>query len=350
VRAHTGATFLIWSSARRSVESVAVVAPSARVRLPGLPRRKVIRIATGCADVEQFVATFCRLCEDDACFVPTTSMRPPGIEAVFALQLTDGTPLLRGVGVVMAAWRDADNPFGRPGMFLGFRRLTADSRALVFRMLGRREAARRGHADTIPHPSSLAVGTQPPAAADGIVAAVHTARELTERCEPAFADCAVDEPPRSAIATILGVAPLTRPNPVPMVALPTREPEPEPLAAVPRPQTAQMAAQTERTPVRTQAQTPTTRLHPLALPIVPLPTVPLPAIARSAAAANDPTDPAWPPDVRRLARGTDPQPEPPPRVSRPRYAPRAGAAAATPVWLVAAIAFVLAFALGLLVR
>ena len=195
-----------------------------RLRLPGLPKRKVIRIATGCTDTEQFVSTFWRMCEPDGCFVPTTTMRPAGLETVFSLQLADGRPLLRGVGIVRAAWTTAANPYGRPGLFLGFRRLTADSRALVTRMGIRRAAGGAGarrHPDTVPGAepaySEMATVAMPALEdAGGGVVAVAGDSDLTERCEPAFADCALDEPPRSAIATILGVAPLPRPMAVPV--------------------------------------------------------------------------------------------------------------------------------------
>ncbi len=86
-----------------------------------------LRIATRCATVEQFVAAFYRTCDEKTFFVSTLATRPVGLETSFSVDLAGGTPVLRGIGVVLAAWPTTKNPFGRPGVQLGIRRLTADS-------------------------------------------------------------------------------------------------------------------------------------------------------------------------------------------------------------------------------
>ena len=48
-----------------------------------------LRIATRCADVEQFVASFYRFCTDKTFFVSTTALRPVGLETAFSLDLVD---------------------------------------------------------------------------------------------------------------------------------------------------------------------------------------------------------------------------------------------------------------------
>jgi hypothetical protein len=91
-------------------------------------------IATRCTSVEQFIQTFHRFVDEESFFVSTLNTRPPGLETSFSVQLADGTPVLRGLCVVLQAWTDNQNPFKTPGVRLGIKRLTANS-MVVFEQL-----------------------------------------------------------------------------------------------------------------------------------------------------------------------------------------------------------------------
>lgn len=101
-------------------------------------KTKALCVATRCTSVDQFVETFHRFCDDSSFFVATTTTRPIGLETPFAIQLADRTPVLRGVCTVLDAWSTPANPFKRPGIRLGFKRLTPDSVATYGKL---REAA-----------------------------------------------------------------------------------------------------------------------------------------------------------------------------------------------------------------
>ncbi len=91
-------------------------------------------MATRCTNVEQFVATFHRFCDDSTFFVATLATRPVGLETAFSIQLEDKTPVLRGLCSVVEAWATPANRFGRPGVRLAVKRLTNES-LVVFRQL-----------------------------------------------------------------------------------------------------------------------------------------------------------------------------------------------------------------------
>ncbi len=90
-------------------------------------KKKGMRIATRCANLDQFIAAFHRFCDDESFFVSTLSARPVGVETAFSIDLADGTPVLRGQCVVLESWTNNHNPYGRPGVKLGIRQLTADA-------------------------------------------------------------------------------------------------------------------------------------------------------------------------------------------------------------------------------
>ena len=104
-----------------------------------------LRIATRCADVEQFVATFHRMCGQRSIFVPTTATRPIGMETAFSLDLRDNTPALRGLAIVEREWKTADNQFGRPGIEFGIKKLTSASEAVFAKL----QVARTAHAGVV---------------------------------------------------------------------------------------------------------------------------------------------------------------------------------------------------------
>ncbi len=98
-------------------------------------KTKGLRIATRCTTVEQFVAAFHRMCDDESLFVSTLATRPVGLETAFCVDLASGQHVLRGLGEVIASWKTADNPYRRPGVKLGIRRLTADSEPVFEQLL-----------------------------------------------------------------------------------------------------------------------------------------------------------------------------------------------------------------------
>ncbi len=101
---------------------------------------KGLRIATRCTTIDQFVATFHRFCAAETVFISTLNPRAVGLETAFSINLADHKPALRGVGVVLESWATPHNPYGRPGLQLGIRRLTADSEPVFDRLLFAREA------------------------------------------------------------------------------------------------------------------------------------------------------------------------------------------------------------------
>ena len=105
-------------------------------------KTKGMCIATRCTSVEQFIQMFHRFVDEESFFVSTLNTRPPGLETSFSVQLVDGTPVLRGLCVVMQSWTDANNPFKTPGVRLGIKRLTANSMAVFERLLVTRSATK----------------------------------------------------------------------------------------------------------------------------------------------------------------------------------------------------------------
>ena len=109
-------------------------------------KSKGMCIATRCTSVDQFVQMFHRFVDEDSFFVSTHNTRPPGLETSFSVQLADGTPVLRGLCVVLQAWTSSNNIFKTPGVRLGIKRLTANSMPVFERLLVTRSSP------TIPMP------------------------------------------------------------------------------------------------------------------------------------------------------------------------------------------------------
>ncbi|HEX5059740.1 MAG TPA: PEGA domain-containing protein [Kofleriaceae bacterium] len=109
---------------------------------PEPKKTKGMCIATRCTSVEQFIQMFHRFVDEESFFVSTLNTRAPGLETSFSVQLQDGTPVLRGLCVVMQAWTDGNNPFKTPGVRLGIKRLTANSMVVFEQLLITRSAAK----------------------------------------------------------------------------------------------------------------------------------------------------------------------------------------------------------------
>lgn len=93
----------------------------------------VMRVQTKFRTEDEFVASFRRFCTDNTCFVPTTTPRTIGIETGFSIRLSDGTPMLRGLCVVLDSWESDENPYRRPGVRLGVRTLTRETKPIFDR-------------------------------------------------------------------------------------------------------------------------------------------------------------------------------------------------------------------------
>jgi len=109
---------------------------------PEPSKTKGIRIATRCTSVEQFIQSFHRFADEESFFVSTLNTRPPGLETSFSVQLADGTPVLRGMCTVLQAWTEGNNPFKTPGVRLGIKQLTANSKVVFEQLLIARQAAK----------------------------------------------------------------------------------------------------------------------------------------------------------------------------------------------------------------
>ncbi|MGN6104659.1 MAG: hypothetical protein ACTHU0_06125, partial [Kofleriaceae bacterium] len=118
-------------------------------------KTKALCVATRCTNVDQFVATYHRFCDESSFFVATLNSRPVGLDTAFSIQLADQTPVLRGLCTVVDAWTTAENPFKRPGIRLGIKRLTPDSVEVFARLKAARfDTPPRAHTDTTPMPAS----------------------------------------------------------------------------------------------------------------------------------------------------------------------------------------------------
>ncbi|HUJ59784.1 MAG TPA: hypothetical protein VLX92_14875 [Kofleriaceae bacterium] len=144
---------------------------------------------TRCATAAEFVARFRAYCDGDSVFVTTTATRPVGLESPFAILLADKSPVLCGEGVVLEAFTTPGNRYKRPGLRIGFRRLTKKSQAVVAQLRAR-----------------------PASSADGVPVATDEARDVTERTPPPR------PPPTPPTAPRATTPPPARPEP---------EPEPE---------------------------------------------------------------------------------------------------------------------------
>jgi hypothetical protein len=101
---------------------------------------KGLRIATKCETLDQFIASYHRLCEDSAIFIPRTR-RAVGSITEFSFDLANGRSALVGVGSVVEEFTDSENRFKRVGVVIALQQLRADSRAVFQRLLAARSSA-----------------------------------------------------------------------------------------------------------------------------------------------------------------------------------------------------------------
>ncbi|HVK74845.1 MAG TPA: hypothetical protein VM734_16060, partial [Kofleriaceae bacterium] len=119
---------------------------------------KVLRVATRCSSLEQFVETFSRSYDQRTLFIASMTTRPPGSQGPFVMLLADGTRALRGTCEVIEAWTTPSGPFRRPGVRIKLLQLDADSEEVVVRL-------RRARRATMPAPPPV---MPPPAARAGV--------------------------------------------------------------------------------------------------------------------------------------------------------------------------------------
>ena len=123
-------------------------------------------------------------------------MRPVGLETAFSIDLAHGAPALRGLGVVVEAWPTPGNRFGRPGLLLGIRKLTADSEGVFERLLAAHVAA-----TPPPTPAPIAAPLSlPPVVADGertpgseLVLPANPLMNISDHSLEGFVDCTLYE-------------------------------------------------------------------------------------------------------------------------------------------------------------
>lgn len=134
-------------------------------------------VATKCETVDDFVAYYHMRADDDTIFVGIVEERVLGTECAFAILLANKQPVLAGICSVLELFRDANNPYGRPGMRLLIRRLGITSEHVFAAMAEARAAASKRR---------FARGSTAPPDDDGIP--IHIDDEQQEGVPPALDD------------------------------------------------------------------------------------------------------------------------------------------------------------------
>ncbi|HEY5924328.1 MAG TPA: hypothetical protein VIV11_21775 [Kofleriaceae bacterium] len=100
-------------------------------------------IATKCATVAELVEKFRDRVDEESILVNPVEQREVGTECAFAILLADRKPALAGTCVILDVFADANNPFKRPGMRLGIKRLGPDSQKVFAELVAKRIAPRK---------------------------------------------------------------------------------------------------------------------------------------------------------------------------------------------------------------
>ncbi len=87
---------------RECARSQSVVAGTRTALGRGMRTDDQLSVSTPCRSVEDFVAGFHRTVRDDAIFIATSQVRAIDDVVAFVIVLVDGTPVLRGSGIVIA--------------------------------------------------------------------------------------------------------------------------------------------------------------------------------------------------------------------------------------------------------
>ncbi len=94
-----------------------------------------MRLITRFTTADEFVTAFRKFCTKTTCFIPGAQAKRIGAETKFSIRLADGTPMLSGLCVVRDSWATGENPYERPGVRLGIRSLTTESKPVFHRLL-----------------------------------------------------------------------------------------------------------------------------------------------------------------------------------------------------------------------
>ncbi|MGZ3429585.1 MAG: hypothetical protein ACXVCV_23200, partial [Polyangia bacterium] len=122
---------------------------------PALQPLIVLRVVIRSPDLPTFVSKYSRFIKDDRIFIFTKSSQPPGTRVRFALELSDGQPLINGEGTVTRIRPDSGDITKPPGMELKFVPTDEPSRQLVERMLRAREGTGQFTAVQTPPPPRI---------------------------------------------------------------------------------------------------------------------------------------------------------------------------------------------------
>jgi molecular chaperone DnaK len=104
----------------------------------------LVRLSYG--SVDEFVERFATNLSRGGVFIRTRSPKPPGTHVAFELKLANGETVVKGLGTVL--WSRHEDPHSNPpvapGMGVQFTDLDDPSRAIIERVMGRREARSDG--------------------------------------------------------------------------------------------------------------------------------------------------------------------------------------------------------------
>ena len=218
-----------------------------------------ICVATGCATVEEFIASFNRYCDKASFFVATANTRPVGSEVVFQVQLRDGERMLRGLGPVLEVWTTNESPYGRPGVRIGIKKLTPQSAEMFSKL----RAARAANGDATLTGIIAAKPAEPPVPAVDLVATIEMpVIEPATAAEPAPVPVPVPVP--EAVPEPVP-APVAEAKSAPVVIKPVSGPVPAARKIMPR-----------RNEPATALSAPAPGVHIVASPAAPLPAIPTP--------------------------------------------------------------------------
>ena len=118
-------------------------------------KKRMLRIASGCASRDAFISVFKRFCDRDSIFIATRTPKPAGADLQFAITLADGAPLIGGAGTVLESWTDETSPYGRAGMRIRFDDVTPSGRALIDELVAARKSEEQSQ-PAIPIPAAAA--------------------------------------------------------------------------------------------------------------------------------------------------------------------------------------------------
>lgn len=171
---------------------------------------KTIRVATPYKTVDALVDDYGRFCEPEACFVPSTQKRPVGTVAEFAIQLANGTSVLRGSCTVVAAYTKQTSPYGRAGVRLAIRSLAPDSSRVYARLLERHDAVAlaRGSQPLLTRRDGQLVASIPEPVDEPIPEPITDDATVRTDLEPAYSTTPTVAIAAIHKATVLGIAPM----------------------------------------------------------------------------------------------------------------------------------------------